>query len=1181
MSTARCPDRSVFARLLDGVLAPQEHAELAKHLDTCASCQKTLEALAADSGFLVNQARRWNPESQPQGTALEQVIENLKAQAVQAETISDSGAGEDCSLDFLSPSTTPGQLGRLDHYEILEVLGRGGMGVVLKARDTALQRVVAIKVLAPRLATNANARKRFIREAQAAAAVSHDHVVTIHAVSETNGVPYLVMECIRGQSLQQRLDREGPLELKEILRIGLQAARGLAAAHAQGLIHRDIKPANILLENGVERVKITDFGLARAVDDASLTQSGIVAGTAEYMAPEQACGEALDHRSDLFSLDSVLYAMCTGGSPFRASSMAAVLRRVCDDTPRPIREINPDIPNWLAAIIAKLHAKDPEDRFDSADEVADLLNQHLAHLQAPSKTPAPPMVVSLAERPRRMRVVEPAARSGVPGWLIAAGVLLALGLCLLPLGALAFWFFLADTTDVVTKLTVEPLVPENKPPGVEDPNLPPDLAMVPPDAVGFVHFNVRDMSYADVADAVWRMAGSGMASKMLEQLEEALGMKPADLNTVTLVIPAEKDQAVPSLLVLVTPLKEPSISELKKKLVGPEAKEQWVGEHRYYFKDETALSLVSPRTYLLGEKQSVHRFLQRSEPGPSDGPLSPAIKLAASNRHVVLAVNNQYPLGLSIVDQALGESEVIAQAQAVAVMLKLSKEPEFTLGLIFPDPATARAGREEVKASLKHLLASSDEQLDFRSLADPKPGTATPKPWPIRFLNEQAQAALESAEVHQSGAIVQAGIKLNLESMVALQLVATQRLREAANRLVCANNLKQIGLALPQYHQDHFPLRAAEWNQMWNLARQSGVETNLAEIGKAMHQYLKVHEHFPPAAISSKDGKPLLSWRVALLPYLGHEELYKQFKLDEPWDSEHNQKLLDKMPRVYSSVSGPEGDWMFRILPYIEQDFQKYAPSFQTPGGGPIPIYLCPSRRTLDWLPLPEFLWEMISDGTSNTIRDGTSNTILIDGKFWRRQPAQLPAGIVATWLCQPADANAAILSMALGSPLLSPTHAGGVNFVFSDGATRPGLSWWDWSEWPTMPVRTYFAPSDSISSVTHFRVFVGPGAAFEGTEGLTATRFADGMSSTILIVEAEDAVPWTKPDELLYSADKPLPKLGVPGRDGFYAVFGDGTVRLLMTRFLKEEFKEEMLRRLILRNDGMPVELDQLMEKK
>src|SRR5262249_48641709 len=148
-------------------------------------------------------------------------------------------------------------------------------------------------------------------EGRAAAAVSHEHIVAIHGVDEANGLPYLVMEYVSGISLQERLDRSGPLETKEILRIGMQVASGLAAAHAQGLIHRDIKPANILLENGFERVKITDFGLARAVDDASLTQSGVLAGTPMYMAPEQARGEALDHRADLFSLGSVLYALCT------------------------------------------------------------------------------------------------------------------------------------------------------------------------------------------------------------------------------------------------------------------------------------------------------------------------------------------------------------------------------------------------------------------------------------------------------------------------------------------------------------------------------------------------------------------------------------------------------------------------------------------------------------------------------------------------------------------------------------------------------------------------------------------------------------------------------------------------------------------------------------------------------
>ena len=173
---------------------------------------------------------------------------------------------------------------------------------MLKAFDEQLHRVVAIKVLSPAFAANGSARKRFIREARAAAAVKNEHVVGIYDVEEDAQPPYLVMECIDGISLQDKLDKHGPLRLKEILRIGMQTAEGLAAAHKQGLVHRDIKPANILLENGVERVKITDFGLARAVDDASVTQSGTVAGTPMYMSPEQAEGLPIDHRSDLFSL---------------------------------------------------------------------------------------------------------------------------------------------------------------------------------------------------------------------------------------------------------------------------------------------------------------------------------------------------------------------------------------------------------------------------------------------------------------------------------------------------------------------------------------------------------------------------------------------------------------------------------------------------------------------------------------------------------------------------------------------------------------------------------------------------------------------------------------------------------------------------------------------------------------
>ncbi len=306
-------------------------------------------------------------------------------EAVETRAEPRAGAG-DRGLPFLQPCDKPGALGRLGHYEVRRVLGKGGFGIVLEALDEKLQRRVAIKVLGPQLFGSATARQRFLREARAAAAVRDPHVVQVFEVEESP-LPFLVMEYVPGESLQDRIDRTGPLDTREVVRIGAEIARGLAAAHKQGEVHRDVKPANILLVEGSGQAKITDFGLAKVADDASLTQSGIIAGTPLYMSPEQARGETLDARSDLFSLGSLLYALCTGQPAFRASKTLVVLKRVCEDTPRPIRAINPDVPAWLAAIVAKLLAKDPARRFQTAAEVADLLRRHLDHLLDPSVPP--------------------------------------------------------------------------------------------------------------------------------------------------------------------------------------------------------------------------------------------------------------------------------------------------------------------------------------------------------------------------------------------------------------------------------------------------------------------------------------------------------------------------------------------------------------------------------------------------------------------------------------------------------------------------------------------------------------------------------------------------------------------------------------------------------------------------
>ncbi|MEZ6142698.1 MAG: serine/threonine-protein kinase [Zavarzinella sp.] len=272
---------------------------------------------------------------------------------------------------YLQPGA-PGSMGQISHFQILKVVGQGGFGTVVQARDLKLDRLVAIKMLDPRLAVTSAPRKYFLREARCAAKISHPNVVQIFAV-EDSPTPYMVMEYIEGETLQDRLDRDGPLTVEQGIDIGRQVASGLEAAHQYGLIHRDIKPANILIEKKSEKVKITDFGVARAVDDASLTQSGAIIGTPMYMSPEQADGDAVDHRSDLFSLGSVLYTIFSGRPPFRAGNQFAVLKRVTEDRPRNILEVNPDLPEFISHLVNRLHEKNPQDRFQSAKQVLEAL----------------------------------------------------------------------------------------------------------------------------------------------------------------------------------------------------------------------------------------------------------------------------------------------------------------------------------------------------------------------------------------------------------------------------------------------------------------------------------------------------------------------------------------------------------------------------------------------------------------------------------------------------------------------------------------------------------------------------------------------------------------------------------------------------------------------------------------
>ena len=374
--SGECSDRELALLLLSDEDESDAARATVEHVETCAICQSRLGQFAADDSWW-NDARAflssefafdWKPD-------LSRAADETKSAAEKRGSLQAAVRG------LLGTPNHPEMLGRLGRYDIERIIGSGGMGVVLKAHDSELNRPIAIKLLATHLAHVGAARERFAREARAAAAVVHEHVVAIYNVETDGNTPFLVMQYVPGRSLQARVDEDGPLTTEAILRIGMQAASGLAAAHAQGLVHRDVKPSNILLEETVERAVLTDFGLARAIDDASLTQTGVLAGTPHYMSPEQATGAAIDHRSDLFSLGAVLYFMATGHPPFRAEGPFAVLHRICREPHRPVWQSAKEIPDELCDVIDRLLEKKPGRRFANAEEVRERLASLLSRAQ--------------------------------------------------------------------------------------------------------------------------------------------------------------------------------------------------------------------------------------------------------------------------------------------------------------------------------------------------------------------------------------------------------------------------------------------------------------------------------------------------------------------------------------------------------------------------------------------------------------------------------------------------------------------------------------------------------------------------------------------------------------------------------------------------------------------------------
>ncbi|MFK7737188.1 MAG: serine/threonine-protein kinase [Pirellulaceae bacterium] len=401
-----CGDEVALTEMLEDRLSLEEQFKLTEHLDRCDSCQRRLEGLTANAtwwedtksvlqsleeetqhDFELPSLSGLTPIREPVASSLSTSLGD--GQAPNQHDTAQQVAADHWVIDLLDTSDEPDALGAIDAMPVDSIVGQGGMGVVLRVRDPELPRHLAVKLLSPMLANSGAARQRFLREAQAAASVVHPNIVPIYSVNAQHKLPYLVMPFVGGGNLQQILDREGPLPLDRVLAIGNQVAEALSEAHAQGIVHRDIKPANLLLDEGGFRVLLTDFGLARALDDATLTASGMIAGTPQFMSPEQAAGKTVDSRSDIYSLGAVLYALATGRPPAHGDSTLDVLRKIHEQDPEPAYTINERLPKWFQHLLDQLMQKDLEARIPRANQAAELIRGALAHVRSPHQVALP------------------------------------------------------------------------------------------------------------------------------------------------------------------------------------------------------------------------------------------------------------------------------------------------------------------------------------------------------------------------------------------------------------------------------------------------------------------------------------------------------------------------------------------------------------------------------------------------------------------------------------------------------------------------------------------------------------------------------------------------------------------------------------------------------------------------
>lgn len=393
-----CPPDTELANYVDGKMSEHDSSFIEKHLGSCNYCVQRLGklnttdslvlALGGDCSEIPESAAKINQlVAQMQVASSHRQTDIVGSNSTTLNSVRQSGLAE--LLRGASPPESPDELARLGEFHLLKLIGQGGMGAVFLARDSKLDRYVAVKLINPALA-HAGGADRFLREGRAIAALKHQHIVTVYQVGQAGEVAFMAQEYLEGETLETRLKREGPLPLQEISRIGRQIAEGLAHAHSKGFIHRDIKPANIWLEAPNGAVKILDFGLARPIFEKAeecatlaasslkwpeLTTRGLVVGTPCYMSPEQARGEELNAASDLFSFGIVLFQMATGRTPFAARTVPEVLAAINFQHPPALSSHRGDLPASLSELVLRLLAKKATERPTSMADVAEVLAQ--------------------------------------------------------------------------------------------------------------------------------------------------------------------------------------------------------------------------------------------------------------------------------------------------------------------------------------------------------------------------------------------------------------------------------------------------------------------------------------------------------------------------------------------------------------------------------------------------------------------------------------------------------------------------------------------------------------------------------------------------------------------------------------------------------------------------------------